>query len=152
MNPEYSLEGLMLKSMLQYFGHLMQGADWLENTLMLGKTDGRRRGNRGQDGWMASLTQCTWVWASSGSWWCTEKPGVLQSMGLQRVWHNWATATELNWVWVMEWPFLQFTQKGNKINMRHCRAVIFGQDSDYINVGTLLQYSRLENPMDGGAW
>ena len=40
---------------------------------------------------MASLTQWTWVWASSGRWWRTGKPGVLQSMGSQRVWHDWAT-------------------------------------------------------------
>ena len=49
----------------------------------------------GWDGWMASLTQWTWVWVHSGSWWWTEKPGVLQSMGSQRVGHDWAT--ELNW-------------------------------------------------------
>ena len=48
--------------------------------------------DRGWDGWMTSLTQWTWVWVSSGSWWWT---GKLQSMGLQRVGHNWAT--ELNW-------------------------------------------------------
>ena len=47
------------------------------------------------DGWMASLTRWTWVWASSGSCWWTGKPGMLQSMGLQRVGHNWVT--ELNW-------------------------------------------------------
>ena len=47
------------------------------------------------DGWMASLTQWTWARVSSGSWWWTGKPGVLQSMGSQRVGHNWAT--ELNW-------------------------------------------------------
>ena len=51
--------------------------------------------NRRWDGWMASPTQWTWVWASSGSWWWTGKPGMLHSMGLQRVRHNWAT--ELNW-------------------------------------------------------
>ena len=49
---------------------------------------------RGWDGCMASLTWLTWVWASSGSWWSTGKPGVLQSMGLQRVGHDWET--ELN--------------------------------------------------------
>ena len=53
--------------------------------------------DRRWDDWMASLIQCTWVWASSGSWWWTGKPGVLQSMGLQRVGHNWVT--ELNWYW-----------------------------------------------------
>ena len=47
--------------------------------------------DRGWDGWMASPTQWTWVWASSGSWWWTGKPGVLQSMGSQRVGHDWAT-------------------------------------------------------------
>ena len=52
--------------------------------------------DRGWDGSIASLTQWTWVWASSGSWWWTGKPGVLQSMGLQRVRHDWVT--ELNWV------------------------------------------------------
>ena len=47
--------------------------------------------NRGWDGWMASPTQWTWVWASSRSWWWRGKPGVLWFMGSQRVWHNWAT-------------------------------------------------------------
>ena len=95
ISPEYSLEELMLKLKLQYFCHLMQRTDSLEKTLMLGKIEGRRRGDdRGWDGWMASLTQWTWVWASSGSWWRTGRPGMLQSMVSQRVWHNWAT--ELN--------------------------------------------------------
>ena len=57
---------------------------------------GGEGGNRGWDSWMASLTQWTWVWVTSRSWWWTGKPGVLQSMGLQRVWHDWAT--ELNWM------------------------------------------------------
>ena len=51
--------------------------------------------DRGWDGWMASPTWWTWVWASSGSWWWTGKPGVLQSMESQRVRHDWAT--DLNW-------------------------------------------------------
>ena len=51
--------------------------------------------NRGWDGWMASLTQWTWVWVNSGSWWWTGRPGVLLFMGSQRVRHDWAT--ELNW-------------------------------------------------------
>ena len=83
INPEYSLEGLMLKLKLQYFGHLMRRSDSLEKTLLLGKIEGRRR--------MASLTQQTWVWASSGSWWRTGKPSVLQSMVSQRVGHDWAS-------------------------------------------------------------
>ena len=60
ISPEYSLEGLMLKLKLQYLGHLMRRIDSLEKTLMLGKIEGRgRRGNTGQDGWMASPTQWT---------------------------------------------------------------------------------------------
>ena len=60
INPEYSLEGLMLMLKLQSFGHLMQRAHLLEKTLMLGKIEGGRRGgDRGLDGWMASLTQRT---------------------------------------------------------------------------------------------
>ena len=51
--------------------------------------------NRGWDGWMASLTQWTWVWVNSGSWWWTGKPGVLQSTGSQGVRQDWGT--QLNW-------------------------------------------------------
>ena len=83
-SPKYSLEGLMLKLKLQYFGHLMRRTDTLETILRLGKIEGRRRrGRQGWDGWMASPTPWIWVWASSGSWWWTGKPGVLQSMGSQ---------------------------------------------------------------------
>ena len=64
INPKNSLEGLMLKLKLQYFGHLVWRADSLEKTLMLGGIEGkRRRGNTGWDSWMASLIQWTWVWA-----------------------------------------------------------------------------------------
>ena len=96
ISPEYSLEGLMLKLKLQYFGHLTQRADSLEKTLMLGKIEGGRRGDdRGWDCWMASPTQWTWVWVDSGSWWWTGRPGVLWFMGSQTVRHDWAN--ELNW-------------------------------------------------------
>ena len=64
-----SLEGMMLKLKLQYFGHLMQRVDSLEKTVMLGGVGAEGEGDdRGWDGWMASLTQWTWFWASSGSW------------------------------------------------------------------------------------
>ena len=91
ISPKYSLKVLMLK--LQYFGHLMWRTDSLEKTLMLGKIEGKRwRGwqtMRWLDG--ASPTQRTWVWVSSESWWWTGKPGVLQSMGSQRVGRDWGT-------------------------------------------------------------
>ena len=96
ISPGCSLEGLMLKLKLQYVGHLMWRTDSLENTLMLGKIEGRRRRDtRGWDGWMASQTRWTWVWTSSRSWWWTGKPGALQSTGSQWVRHDWAT--EMNW-------------------------------------------------------
>ena len=89
ISPEYSLEGLMLKLKLQSFGHLMWRADSLEKILMLGKIEGkRRRDDRGWDGWMASPTQWTWIWANSRRQWRTGKPDVLQSMGSQRVRHD----------------------------------------------------------------
>ena len=82
INPAYSLEGLMLKLKLQYFGHLIRRTDSLEKTLMLGRLKaGGERDDRGWEGWMASLTWWTWVWVSSGSWWWTGKLGMLQSMG-----------------------------------------------------------------------
>ena len=87
----------MLKLKLQYFGHLKWRVDSWEKTLMLGGIRGRREGDdRGWDGWMTSLTQWTWVWVDSRSWWWTGRPGVLQFMGSQRVEHDWAT--ELNWL------------------------------------------------------
>ena len=87
ISPECSLEGLMLKLKLQYFGHLMQRIDSLEKILMLGKIEGGRKGRQRMRCWMASPTEWTWVWVNSRSWWWTRS--------LQRVRHDWAT--ELNW-------------------------------------------------------
>ena len=96
ISPGISLEGMMLKLKVQYFGHLMRRVDSLKNTLMLGGIlgAGGEGDDRGWDGWMEPLTQCTWVWVNSRSWWWTGRPGVLRFMGLQRVGHDWAT--ELN--------------------------------------------------------
>ena len=98
ISPVYSLEGLMLKLKLQYF------ATWCEELTHLKRPwcwerlkAGGEGDDRGWDGWMALSTQWTWVWVNSGSWWQTGKPRVLQSMGLQRVRHDWET--ELNW-WI----------------------------------------------------
>ena len=95
ISPECSLEGMMLKLKLQYFGHSCEELTrwkrpWCWERLKAGEGD-----DRGWDGWMASPTWWTWVWVNSGSWWWTGMPGVLQSMGSQRVRHDWAT--ELNW-------------------------------------------------------
>ena len=95
ISPECSLEGLMLKLKVQYFGHLMQKLTlWKRPWCWEGLGAAGEGDNRGWGVWMASLTQCTWVWVNSGCWWWTGRLGILQSMGLQRVGHNWAT--ELN--------------------------------------------------------
>ena len=107
ISPEYSLRGLMLKLKLQYFGHLMWRTDSLEKTLMMGKTEGMRRRWWQRTRWLGGIMSLTvgwlwgwlmvgWTWVSAGfgSWWWTGKPGVLQSMGSQRVRCEWAT--ELN--------------------------------------------------------
>ena len=95
ISPGCSLEGLMLKLKLQYFGHLMRRVDSLEKTLMLGGIGGRRRRGRQRKRWLDGWTRWTWVWVNSGRWWWTGKPGVPRFMGLQRVGRDWAT--ELSW-------------------------------------------------------
>ena len=92
INLEYSLEGLMLKLKLQYFG-LMQRPWYWE------RLKARERVDRGWDGWMASSTQWTWVSASSRSRWWTGRPSMLQSMGCQRDAHYWVT----EWNWCSSW-------------------------------------------------
>ena len=104
ISPGCSLEGLMLRLKLQYFGHLMRRADLLEKTLMLGKIEGRRRRGWHRMRWLDGITTSwTWVWVNSGSWWWTGSSGVLWFMGSQRVRHDWATElidvhTYLQWI------------------------------------------------------
>ena len=94
ISPEHSLEGLMLKlktpvvTWCEELTHLKRSWCW-ERLKVGGEGD-----DRGWDGWMASPTQWTWVWVNSRSWWWTERPGLLQSMGSQRAGHDWVT--ELN--------------------------------------------------------
>ena len=97
IHPGCSLEGLMLKLKLRYFGYLMWRADSFERSWCWERLKAGGEGdNRGWDGWMTSPTQRTWVWVNSGSWWWTGRSGVLRFMGSQRVRHNWET--ELNWI------------------------------------------------------
>ena len=96
INPECSLEGLMLK--LQYFGHLMWRADSLEKTLILGGIGGRRRRGRWRMRWLDGIIDSMpSVWVNSGSWWWTGRPGVLQFMGSQES----DTTERLNWTELM---------------------------------------------------
>ena len=113
ISPEYSLERLMLKLKLQYFGHLMWRADSFEETLILGKIERREEKGKIEDEMvgcnhhpMDSLDDSfndsmTWVWVNSRSWWWTGRPSVLQSMGSQRVGHDWVTE-------LTDWCLLQF--------------------------------------------
>ena len=92
ISPEYSLEGLMLKLKLQYFGHLIGRTDSLEKTLMLGKIEGRRRRGWQRITWLDSNTDSIDMNLSKlWEYWWTRKPSMLQSMGLQKVRHDWVT-------------------------------------------------------------
>ena len=104
MSPDYSLEGLILRlnplaTWCEELTHWKRPWCW-ERLKAGGEGD-----DRGWDGWMTSLTQWTWVSTSPGSWWWTGKPGVLQSMGLQRMGHY--CVTELNWTFFFfNWTIL----------------------------------------------
>ena len=86
-------------------------------------------GDRGWDGWMASLTRWTWVWASSGSWWWTGKPGVMQSMGLQ----SWTRLS--NWIHWTERSWEQITWLSSVLQQDNCKCL-------WSCVPKLLQYVR----------
>ena len=92
INPAYSMEGLMLKLKLQYFGHLMQRANSLEQPWFWERLKAGGQGDdRGSDGWMVLMTWWVWISASSRRWWRTGKHDVLQSMVSQIVRHNQVT-------------------------------------------------------------
>ena len=95
INPEYSLEGLMVKLKLQYFGHLMRTAESLEKILMLGKIESGKKRGRQRMRWLDGITDLMDMSQSnSRSWLWTGKPGMLQSMASQRVRDD--LVTELN--------------------------------------------------------
>ena len=135
ISPECSLEGLMLKLKLQYFGHLMRRADSLEKTLMQEKIEGRRRRGWQRMRWLDGITDYwTWVWVNSWSWRWIGRPGVLQIMGSQRVRHDWATElnwTELNLLKQVSWEFCardtdglkHFDIWGNCVLVASCRSI-----------------------------
>ena len=102
------IEGPMLKLKLQYSGHLIGRTDSWEKTLILGKTEGRWIKGWQRMRWLDGITDWTWVWVNSRSWWWTGRPGVLRFMGLQRVGHDWGT--ELNWTVYRHLAYLTYTQ------------------------------------------
>ena len=122
MNPEYSLEGLMLKLKRQYVGHMMWRTDSLEKTLMLGKIEGRRRGGWQRLRWLdGTQTRWTWIWASSRSWWWTREAwrvavhGVAKSQTRLSDWTDADLLCDLRlcidfsrWLWVLSPYFSEF--------------------------------------------
>ena len=115
ISPEYSLEGLMLKLKLQFFGHLIRRTDSFEKTLMLGKIeDGRRRGQQRiklLDGITDSMAMSL---SKLGSCWWMGKPGILQSKGSQQFGCEWAA--ELNWA---ELTLVFYYAPGTEWSLRH---------------------------------
>ena len=142
---------------------MIQGNDKISNDLRLEELILFWEGDdRRWDGRMASLTRWTWVWVDSGSCWWTGKPGMLQSMGSQRVRHNWAT--ELNWI-LLKWPYYpkqstDLTQslpgdskvKNPPANAGDTGSIPGSGRCPRGGNGNLLQYSSLKNPMNRGAW
>ena len=121
ISSEYSLEGLMLKLKLQYFGHLMRRADTFEKTLMQERLKAGGEGDdRGWDGWMASLTQWTWAWVNSGSWWWTGRPGVLHGVAKSR-----DTMERLNWT---DFELLNCLVAKDKVDSAISKCFIYIQD------------------------
>ena len=93
--------------------------------------------HRGWDGWMASLTQWTWVWVNSGSWWWIGRSGVMRFMGSQRVRYDWAT--ELNWIKGLNWVMPDFGTHEQTISLHH--------DTVYIHLTCLSSLGSLPLPV-----
>ena len=133
----------MLKLNLQHFGHLMQAADSLGKNPRCWKKlrAEREEGIRGWDGWMASLMQWTWTWARK--WWGTGRPGVQQSIWLQRVRHAWVTEQQ------QHSAFFTLKWKGPLLHI-HCSSVlilipVFFFSCWYLK---LLSFSRVYPPKE----
>ena len=98
--PKYWSFSFSISPSNEYSVLISSRIDWLDLLAVQGSlrrllqhhsSKGGKGDDRGWDGWMASLTQWTWIWANSGRWWRTGKPGVLLSTGSQRIGHDWAT-------------------------------------------------------------
>ena len=124
INPEYSLEGLMLKLKLQYFGHWCEEPTHWKRTWCWERLKAGGEGDdREWDGWMESLTRWTWVWTSSRSWWRTGKPGILQSWG-----HEESDTTE----------WLKWTEKNSVLRLREWITNLYTYESESVSHSVVL--------------
>ena len=123
INSEYSLKGLMLKLMLQYFGHLIRRADSREKTLMLRKTEGRRRRGQQRMTWSNDITDSIDMTQMSKLWetvkdreaWCAAVHGVTKSL------NYWTTTIGLNY-----WTTTQFSENYLLKRLRFSYWIVWG--------------------------
>ena len=138
INPGISLEGMMLKLKLPYFGHLMRRVDLLEKTLMLGGIRGRRRRGPQRTRWLDGITTWQmWIWVNSRSWWWTGRPGVLWFTGSQGVGNDWATELSRTLFLILKAPVIRLQYDNSKTELWGNKVLWFFRKTCYKSELTL---------------